>query len=203
MGPRRFFNFEFFSQELAERDSTIAAGRSTFRQMKTFSLRGRRGKISERRRGRDARLRNAFTVARHLEERSSPRTDEFQDASFQHNRPFNRYFRRNDHLLLDALDALSDRVLALVYKLRTRGRDPFFFFLLACAFRLLFSREKVLRANVSLTSFCTMINIVRRYEIFFQRVSAPKRTRGQKIQTLAFEVNNNRSDGENLINDRI
>lgn len=45
-------------------------------------------------------------------------------------------------------------------------------------FRLLFSREKVLRANVSLTSFCTMINIVRRYEIFFQRVSAPKRTRG-------------------------
>lgn len=36
-----------------------------------------------------------------------------------------------------------------------------------------------------------MINIVRRYEIFFQRVSQENRTRGQKIQTLAFEVNNN------------
>lgn len=39
-----------------------------------------------------------------------------------------------------------------------------------------------------------MINIVRRYEIFFQRVSQENRTRGQKIQTLAFEVNNNRSE---------
>ena len=62
----------------ARLDDDWTAGRSTFRQMKTSSLRGGRGEVSEcskRRRGRDARLRNAFTVARHLEKR--PRTDEF------------------------------------------------------------------------------------------------------------------------------
>lgn len=59
----------------ARLDDDWTAGRSTFRQMKTSFLRGGRGEVSERRRGRDARLRNAFTVARHLEKR--PRTDEF------------------------------------------------------------------------------------------------------------------------------
>lgn len=86
-------------------------------------------------------------------------------------------------------------VLALSDKLQTRGHDPFFlsFFLLA-HLGYFFRMKRFLRANVSLASFCTMINIVRRYEIFFQRVSQENRTRGQKIQTLAFEVNNNRSE---------
>lgn len=90
-------------------------------------------------------------------------------------------FFRNDHLLLDALDALSGRVLALSDKLQTRGRDPFFlsFFLLA-HLGYFFRMKRFLRANVSLASFCTMINIVRRYEIFFQRVSQENRTRGRE-----------------------
>lgn len=83
---------------------------------------------------------------------------------------------------------LSGRVLALSDKLQTRGRDPFFlsFFLLA-HLGYFFRMKRFLRANVSLASFCTMINIVRRYEIFFQRVSQENRTRGRENSNVRSE----------------